>query len=84
MLYAPQDTEAGIILRRMRRGLWRAMWRAERIVRRESAKAANDVMVLGIGYMKAGDLGDWERDGTDILKRVPPENVRLWTGPTPK
>lgn len=75
MIWSPQHTEAGVVLRRMRRPLWRAMWRAERIVRRETEKAFMDSVVFGAGYTQPGDLGEWRRDGSDIVRHIPTPDI---------
>lgn len=59
----------------MTREQWRAVWRAQRIVLRELAKARDDMMLFGTSFVKHGNGGAWQRDGSDIARRVPPSAV---------
>ena len=77
MIYAPQSTEAGRLLRSLSRDAWRALSRAERISSRESAAAFSDAMIYGTGFVKTGDFGQHRRDGRDICRRVDPASVLL-------
>lgn len=60
----------------MTRAAWRAFYRAMRITRRESEKAFMDAVVFGTGWTKAGDHGEWKRDGSDIVRHVP--TLEVW------
>lgn len=83
MITAPQNTEAGRLLRQMSRAAWRDLWRAERIVRRETAKAFYDAMIFGVGYSRWGKLGAWERDGSDVLRSIPHSEYTVPIFPEP-
>jgi hypothetical protein len=52
MIYAPQGTDAGRMLRSFTRRAWRELYRFERIALREHAKAFSDMVVFGSGFVK--------------------------------
>lgn len=62
----------------MSRTEWRRFYRAYRITRRENDKAMIDMAIFGIGYTKSGDMGNWRRDGSDILRYVSFSDI--WRG----
>lgn len=55
----------------MTKEIWRVLWRAQRIARREAAKAFVDQMCFGTSFIKYGDFGEWRRDGSDVAKYIP-------------
>lgn len=61
----------------MTREAWRRWWRADRIIRRETAKASRDMLLYGTGFTRKGDFGEWKRDGSDVMQRVDPREVFL-------
>lgn len=63
MIWAPQQTEAGRLLRLIGRTGWRVLWRAERITCREKRES-----VLRQPHIR-------HRDGSDILRHIPPSEV---------
>ena len=75
MIRAPQNTEAGRWLRSFSRKVWRQLWRAERITVRESMKVRLDTMTYGTGCLQEGTLGEWQRDGSDICRRLEPGSI---------
>lgn len=59
----------------MTKEVWRVLWRAQRIARREAAKAFVDQMGFGTSFIKYGDFGEWRRDGSDVAKYIPASDV---------
>lgn len=84
MIYARQNTEAGQWLRKLRREAWQELWRAERIVVRESTKVTIDTMIYGTGFLQQGRMGKHQRDGSDIVRRLEPETVFIQTSIPPE
>lgn len=72
MIWAAQNTEAGKWLRSWSRKGWKTWYRAERIVRRETAKVSFDTMIFGTGFLKfTGDDRVCERiDPADMMVRL--------------
>jgi hypothetical protein len=70
MLTAPQNTDAGRLLRALPRPAWRAICRAERIAYREVAMATQDTMIFGTGAVMSGSGGPPQRDGSDVCSHV--------------
>jgi hypothetical protein len=61
--------------RTINREEWHTLHRAARIIVRETAKATQDMMIFGTGATQWGDLGEWQRDGSDMLRHVPIEDI---------
>lgn len=34
-----------------------------------------DSVVFGAGYTQPGDLGEWRRDGSDIVRHIPTPDI---------
>ena len=68
MIWAPQNTEHGRLLRSLPRGVWRELFRASRITAREARKAFDDMRFFGTGFVRY--TGD-ER----VCERVDPASI---------
>lgn len=61
----------------MKRREWKIEWRRQRIVRRESLKATLDQIIFGTGFVKYGAMGEFQRDGSDVARHIPADQVFL-------
>ncbi|MET4341971.1 hypothetical protein [Bradyrhizobium sp. RT9a] len=64
--------------RRISRAAWRAIWRQQRIINRETRRAQNDLMLFGTAFVQVG------ADIPDFVRAVRPWDVIIRPDGTPE
>lgn len=60
--------------RSIKRPLWKKIWRQQRIINREAAKADLDCLIFGTGFLEIGP------EIPDFIRRVDPSSIVIKRG----